>query len=126
RFLEQHIALNDLRNVELIKKAVGSSSGTAQFETGASLCAGRISTDGLEAVEVIRGDDETLFGRLPFPAVIKMDIEGGEVAALEGMPETLARARVVFVATHNAEARQFLEKLGGFREFETNEFVRGI
>ncbi|MFN3930137.1 MAG: FkbM family methyltransferase [Brevundimonas sp.] len=47
-------------------------------------------------IEVVRGDDLLADAELPGPLLIKLDIQGFELAALQGMPKLLARADHVY------------------------------
>ena len=123
-FLRTHIHNNALSNVQVVPKALGSSTTHARFEVHPVRSMGKLSAGGNLEVEVIAGDNEIAHGRLPVPDVIKMDIEGGEVEALPGLQAALEKARVVFVATHGSAARAQVERLGGFEEFERDEFMR--
>jgi FkbM family methyltransferase len=53
--------------------------------------------DSGDTVPVRRGDSVDL----PAPDVIKIDVEGAEVAVLDGLAETLATVRVVYVEIHD-------------------------
>lgn len=66
------------------------------------------STDGLDVgdrpdVAVERGDDLVRTGELPAPDVVKMDVEGGERLALDGMPRALTTCRVLYCEIHPEE-----------------------
>ena len=74
--------------VTIMESAVSSSSGTLNFNTRAE-GSSRADTASSEEVTVVTIDDvveRQHLGRVDF---IKMDIEGGEVAALKGAKETL-------------------------------------
>ncbi len=68
-------------------------------------------------VDTVTFDEQIAHGVAPAPDVIKIDIEGGEAAALRGGRALLARPRpVVFVATHgeavHGECLSLLASLG--------------
>jgi len=50
----------------------------------------------------VSGDEFVLSGAFPIPTVLKLDIEGAEKVALEGLSETLRRdeCRLVYVEVH--------------------------
>jgi FkbM family methyltransferase len=109
--LRQNLASNDCGNVTVCDCAVGAESGVALFSmdeaTGATGHLGRTATAGEVAVgtgkiRVIETNVETI-DRLverqaAAPRVVKMDIEGGELDALEGASRTLSDHRPVIVA----------------------------
>ena len=104
--LANNVALNDFKNVALNRKGLYDQPGEAVLflpsQTGEMNNSGAASlyTSGLEetrqvseAVSLIRLDDyvrEKSIGRVD---IIKIDIEGAELKALEGARETIARFR---------------------------------
>jgi FkbM family methyltransferase len=120
--LAVNIELNHLESqVQIVPGAVADQGGTLRFLVGPSggmgKAAGSAGRDLVYPHEIeVQGIvlDELIFKHgSPPPQVIKMDIEGGEVLALAGMPRTLAEIRpVLLVELHGAEAAQFVwEKL---------------
>jgi FkbM family methyltransferase len=100
-FLRRNLDLNRIGNVEILDAAVAAQSGVAAFDVGGGPCLGRVDAAGTLAVRAVSIDALVSSGELPPPSVIKMDIEGGELAALEGARATLERHRpMVFLATH--------------------------
>jgi FkbM family methyltransferase len=82
--------------------AVGATDGAASFVVGATPGWGRLGDDGSLAVRVVGLDARIAAGELPVPDVIKLDIEGGEVAALAGLAATLhEHGPVVLVELHD-------------------------
>ena len=73
-YLRRHLALNDIQNVTVVAKAVSGKSGTATFR--GDHATGSLG-DGAMVVETCRLDD------FPLPDFVKIDIEGGEHAALD-------------------------------------------
>jgi hypothetical protein len=60
-----------------------------------------------QTVSVIRIDDLKLN-----PVMVKIDIEGGELSALQGMEETLKRSRpVLIVESHKQEIKEIMKFL---------------
>ncbi len=107
--LRRHLALNGFRNVEVVQAAVSDRAGTASFAAGHGPAGGHISEAG-ETVETVIIDD------FPRPAIIKMDIEGGEIAALAGAGELLrARATRWVVELHGDERRRMAYDI--FRDY---------
>jgi len=102
--LRSHVRINRLSNVEVIPAAVSRDTGPARFQRGGSGATGALSTSGELQVDAVSLDDLFAAGRIPAPALIKMDIEGGEHQALLGGQGLLARSRpLLFLATHSPE-----------------------
>jgi len=121
--LRRHLALNAVENCVVYEAAVGASSGTALFAPGESSTTGHLASGHPDAsgkgiaVRVVMLDELTGSGELPPPDLIKCDVEGGELQALQGAALTLAAAApTLFLATHGAEVHQrccgFLRGLG--------------
>ena len=113
-------ALNGFTDVRVHELAVAARSGRARFlrvdEGSWSHLADRgrhVRTTGELDVRVVALDD--LRGELAPPAVVKVDVEGSELAVLAGAAALLADARpVLIVETHetNAEVAAALEAAG--------------
>lgn len=117
RFLKEHLRINGVDNVTLFEKAVADKPGKACFAPGIGSFDGRLAEDGRIEVETVSLDDLVARGELPPPDFIKMDIEGGEVAALEGARQVLEQHHpTLFLATHgrdiHARCVALLESLG--------------
>lgn len=103
-------ALNDLDNVSILPLALSDRSGTAELRGendqpgyGAFSLAGESD---VEVVEVpVRPGDELIADGIPAPSVVKIDVEGGELAVLEGLEKTLSggTVRTVFCEVHRHE-----------------------
>lgn len=117
--LAANVALNDLVHVEVLRVGVGRNAGRALLvktdisQTASLYAAGAESVDAADevAVAVVALDDLVRDGCLAPPAFVKMDIEGAEVEALEGMRGLLAKHRPVMLCevhgTHAAVAAIF-------------------
>jgi FkbM family methyltransferase len=82
RLLELNVAKNRAENVTVVPFAVGHEPGTVRFvASGDSV--GRIDPDGELEVRQVALDSDCKEHDLQ-PDVMKVDIEGGEAAALEG------------------------------------------
>jgi FkbM family methyltransferase len=105
-FLRRHLAINRASNVAVIEAAVAEAAGVHRFEVGRDSSAGHLSRAGALEVRTLMLDDLMSRGT-PAPQVIKMDIEGGELAALRGARLLLERHRpAIFLATHGADVHR--------------------
>jgi FkbM family methyltransferase len=100
RYLERHLQLNKIRNVEIVAAAVGGECGRQSFSVGENRSIGHLGS-GLLEVDVITLD--SLRAKYGPPDVIKIDVEGAECSVLQGGKHCLTGYPVVFLATHSAE-----------------------
>ena len=122
--LGENLALNDCTNVVVVPKAVGDAPGTALLHVPAtpdpsfsSLAGGRFAEGEPIDVEVTTVDAEVEAAGLA-PSVVKIDVEGGELAVVAGMTRTLERARpVLLVEVNEASARELARTLDGYSGF---------
>ncbi|GAB4470405.1 MAG: hypothetical protein Kow0088_03260 [Anaerolineales bacterium] len=108
--LKKNLAANaNLAPVNVIPAAVVETSRTVTFQIGLSDDTGHVvavpsgTSEGREIeVEGVSLDDLVFERGYPAPAVVKIDIEGGEVAALQGMSRLLKNVRpLILIETHN-------------------------
>jgi FkbM family methyltransferase len=137
RGLQKVVEYSGARNAELMNAAIFSKAGTLEIETrdsekwqensvmlaGAGTGARRVSIPGIAL------DEFEPLQRLSRIDFLKMNIEGAEVDALEGMKETLKKVQHACIACHDflaqgnprmetkEKCRQILEK-AGFQIFE--------
>ena len=137
--LEGNVALNVLRNVLVVPKAVGDAPGSGLLHVPrtpdpsfSSLAAGRFDEGEPIDVEVTTVDAEVEAAELR-PSVVKIDVEGGELAVVDGMGRTLERDRpVLLVEVSEASARELARRLAGYsgfrvgRRLEPLESGRGL
>jgi FkbM family methyltransferase len=101
RFLEQHLALNHLSNVTVVKSAVSSVPGERYFDPAPGPSMGHLAEAGSLKVRCATLDDFVFKEANPAPHVIKIDVEGAEADVLAGASEVLRRNRpLIFLATH--------------------------
>lgn len=115
----RNLALNvDLASrISLRVAAVMERTGEVAFAAGPFSFTGHVvETPGVDAVMIrsVALDDVVASEKL-LPALIKMDIEGGEIRALPGMLSTLRHHRpALIVEVHTEDAhRSFLDVLAG-------------
>lgn len=102
-YLRRHAQLNGCRNVEVVEAAVYDRTGEVRFQPGRGSGTGKVAEDGGTAVRAVRLDDFVV-ERGIVPAVLKIDVEGGERRVLDGAREMLRRDRpLIFLSTHGPE-----------------------
>lgn len=113
RFLNEHLRLNRMSNVEVIEAAVSDESGETGFDDSPGSAMGFVSAAGALKVKTVAIDDLVAQGAVAPPDCMKIDVEGGEVLVLKGARSTLETYRPkIFLATHGADAhRQACELL---------------
>ena len=114
----------------LIEAAVSDKAGDAGLEDNTGSGTGHLSVDGnLKVVTIVL--DEFVDGKShPDPDFLKMDIEGGEIGALNGSRKTIVRARpVLLVATHgdreHAFVLDYLEQYDYVHEVLNTDAIKG-
>lgn len=103
-FLRQHVRLNRADNVTVLDVALSDAPGSARFRGSAGSAQGSIAADGDIHVRTTTLDAIVRDCIAPPPQLIKMDIEGGELAALRGAREVLSQYKpILLLATHGSE-----------------------
>lgn len=103
-FIARTVALNGYSNVRVFQKAVGDRTGDAMLY----LCSNNKADHRIYAkgalgeretvpVGIVRLDDLIAEHALPLPDVMKVDIQGSEQVAVDGMRDTLTRQRDIIV-----------------------------
>jgi FkbM family methyltransferase len=102
-YLRRHLTLNGISNATVVASAVADRVGTTGFTEGQNPSTGRVTATAVLQVPAVSLDAFVYEQGQPAPAVVKMDIEGGEAAALRGAARLLREARpVLFLATHGS------------------------
>ncbi len=87
--LRRHLAINCIANAEAHESAVGEASGVARFETHDEVGTDRVVAEGGQEVAITSLDDFVYAGGHRPPTVMKIDVEGHEVAVLRGAERVL-------------------------------------
>ena len=117
RFLKTHLRLNGADNVRVYSLCLGHKVGPVKFETRTGTGTGHLSNSGNVTVRMTTIDTLVQSGTVPVPDLIKIDIEGAEIQALEGGYDTIRKALpTMILAVHGDElerqCRTLLEPLG--------------
>ena len=130
-FLRFHLARNDATNVEVIDALVGDSDGCTDFfeQRGATGQNSVVLKKNPEAYRRVRRRQVSLDrfcadGGLR-PQIIKVDVEGAELAVLRGARQILRRDRpTLFLSVHPAELRLLGESVDSLmREIDDVGYV---
>jgi FkbM family methyltransferase len=101
RFLNEHLRLNRVTNVEVVPVAISDTVGVAHFDVEETGYMGHLTNQGGVSVQTESLDSLVLGGKISPPDYIKMDVEGAELLALRGATETFRQYRPsLFLATH--------------------------
>lgn len=124
-YLEKHLVMNDIENVEVHELALSDSKGTTNFyiyNKGHGNITGKIY-DIKETITVPKDTIDNLVENnyIPAPSFIKMDVDGGEYLILKGAKRTIEKYKPIFVIeTHSQElldnCLNFLKR----RKYKTN------
>ncbi|URA10918.1 FkbM family methyltransferase [Thermospira aquatica] len=124
QLLKEHIAINEITNITVVPYGVWNQSGTLTFYEGGTYTSSFVKTNYIDekpshyqavSIPVVTLDEEMeRFGwkKLDF---IKMDIEGSEVAALQGAKNLLSKlSPSLLIETHSAEGKTTAEEVKRF------------
>jgi FkbM family methyltransferase len=122
--LRRNVEANSFSTVDVLEAAVDDRGGRATFHlpssersTGGRLDGHAIRERGRETqvdVRVVAIDELVASGELPPPDAVKIDVEGAELRALEGMRDTLTRHRPLLVCETHGTRRAVTEALRGW------------
>lgn len=103
----RHIKLNRLQNATLLQVAVVNRTGVTGFQVAQNNSMGVIASEGVYRVPSVTIDDLIADKIVPFPEVIKIDVEGAESLVLDGARTLLSKQRTrLFVALHGDKQRR--------------------
>jgi FkbM family methyltransferase len=104
--IERNLALNEIKNVRIVPKALGPSSGSVRFRAQTnSAPLGNQKGSGI-VVAVTTVDDLSEAGCF-IPDLIKIDVEGYEIDLLEGASRTLQHRPALLVEVHPHQVGNF-------------------
>jgi FkbM family methyltransferase len=105
RQLERNLALNEIKNAEILPLAIWSHSGKVGWRHGEEPVWHQVKDGGEGTQEAISIDELVDQLRLTRLDWVKLDIEGGEVEALQGASRTLRELRPrLFIEVHETTA----------------------
>ena len=133
--LVENLALNDCSNAIVVAAAATASAGRVDLHVPASddpsfssLEGGRFAEREPLEIETTTLDDAVAEHGLR-PAIVKIDVEGGEVDVLRGAVRTIADARPVFLVEVSEQSGRDVEGLlAGYRSFRVGRrrLVEGL
>lgn len=115
--LEKHVEINGIQNVRIEKVAVSDQAGEAWFGPKGSSATGQINRqEGGLKVRLARLDGLNL----PPPDLVKIDVEGNELAVLEGMGNRMFEKKpTLVIELGNLETRKSISEFLRDRGYET-------
>jgi FkbM family methyltransferase len=135
RYLQAHLRLNHVSNVELIQAAVSDRIGVASFDESPASSTGHLAAGGSLWVKTVTIDQLVSAGEVPAPTCIKIDAEGAEALVLQGGKSVLSGLRPpILLATHGSEVHReccrllrslgyVLKPIAGLSVEETDEII---
>jgi len=95
--LTNHLSLNGLTNVTVVQAAVADEVGMRHFRVHSSNSMGKLSSEPTNLLVPAITLDGLVASGVPIPDLVKMDIEGGELAALRGASRLVAARRTTWL-----------------------------
>jgi FkbM family methyltransferase len=110
--LRANMARNGFSHVTVVEQGVSDTSGSLRFNVKDSTMS-RLARPGEEGIDVpvTTLDDFIAGGAAPAPTLVKMDIEGAEIAALQGAPRMIAEQLPEIICEVHGTERQVREIL---------------
>lgn len=122
--LQRNLALNPSLPVELVPAAAAERSGRSQFALHGSDDMGRLhagSSPAADTIEVKTVAVDDFASTHPAPNVIKIDVEGAEALALQGMQQVLRTHQpTLFIELHGYEAGRTCWDLLAFANYQVH------
>jgi FkbM family methyltransferase len=124
RAIEANAILNGFENIVVIPRAVGSRPGRARLQLVEDQSWSKLEQYGAHPetlqvieVELVQIDDMLRAEQIRPPTVIKIDVEGAELAVIDGMRRTLAEHHPAIVCELHETQREFVPAMAelGYR-----------
>jgi FkbM family methyltransferase len=116
--IRRNANLNGIPNVEVIAKAVSSHAGRGRLQVVDDQSWSKLAeygehpyTEEVIDVDLIAIDDLVSSGEILPPTLIKIDVEGAEIAVLEGMRRTIDAYRPAIICELHDTHREFVEAM---------------
>jgi FkbM family methyltransferase len=122
--IRDNARLNQLANIRVLPKAVSSAAGRARLQVVDDQSWSKLEeygehpyTERVLTVDTVAIDDLVEHGELQPPTVVKIDVEGAEIAVLEGMRQTIDDHRPAIICELHDTHRRFCELMAehGYR-----------
>jgi FkbM family methyltransferase len=122
--IRRNAVLNAVENVTVICKAVSSAAGRGRLQVVDDQSWSKLEdygehpyTEKVIDVELVAIDDLVGRGELPPPTLVKIDVEGAELAVLEGMRRTIEEHRPAIICELHGTHQGFVDAMGrhGYR-----------
>jgi FkbM family methyltransferase len=118
--VRRNAELNLIPNVVVIAKAVAARAGRGRLQVVDDQSWSKLAeygdhpyTERVIDVELVAIDDLVRGGELAPPALVKIDVEGAEIAVLEGMRETIERHRPAIICELHDTHVEFVAAMRG-------------
>jgi FkbM family methyltransferase len=115
-----NVELNGIPNVSVIAKAVSRAGGTARLQVVDDQSWSKLAeygehpyTERVIDVETVAIDDLVESGAIAPPALVKIDVEGAEIAVLEGMRRTIAAYQPAIICELHDTHAEFVALMRG-------------
>lgn len=103
-YIRKMLSVNKISNITLIEKALGEVSGNSYFNTAINNHQGHLTEQQTEMVVDMVSLDSFIEENNVKPDFIKLDVEGGESAVLQGFKKNIsALYPTIIVEVHNTE-----------------------
>jgi FkbM family methyltransferase len=122
--IRSNAQLNAVPNVVVIPKAVSSGAGVGRLQIVDDQSWSKLAeygdhphTEQVIEVELVSIDDLVQAGAIAPPTLVKIDVEGAELAVLEGMQATIAQHRPAIICELHDTHRDFVAAMAahGYR-----------
>ena len=118
--IRSNAQLNRFANIEVIAKAVADHGGTGRLQVVDDQSWSKLedygehpNTERVLEVELVAIDELLGAGELRPPTLVKIDVEGAELAVLEGMRETIERHRPAIICELHGTHAEFVSLMDG-------------